>query len=58
MDEPLINLDPDLKEKMLSLIDEMTRQIQAFLIYVTHDAEEAKKLSGRTLNLRSGRLVI
>ncbi len=58
MDEPLINLDPDLKEKVLSLIEETTRQTQAFLVYVTHDAEEATKLSGRILNLRSGRLVI
>jgi iron(III) transport system ATP-binding protein len=58
MDEPLINLDPDLKEKMLSLIEETTRQTKAFLIYVTHDPEEATKLSGRILILRSGRVII
>ena len=57
MDEPLIYLDPELKEKMFSLIEETTRQTQAFLVYVTHDAEEATKLSGRILNLRSGRII-
>jgi ABC-type sugar transport system ATPase subunit len=56
MDEPLINLDPDLKEKILTLIEDTTRQTQAFLVYVTHDAEEARKISGHILVLRSGQL--
>jgi iron(III) transport system ATP-binding protein len=58
MDEPLINLDPELKGKMLTLIEETARRTEAFLIYVTHDTEEAKKISGQMFFLKSGRLVM
>ena len=57
LDEPLINLDPELKQEMLSLIKETTLQTEASLIYVTHDVNEAWHVSsGRVLTLKSGRL--
>jgi ABC-type Fe3+/spermidine/putrescine transport system ATPase subunit len=56
MDEPLIHLDPDLKNKMLSLIKSEVDQIKACLIYVTHDIDEATKFSGHIVTVRNGRL--
>jgi ABC-type Fe3+/spermidine/putrescine transport system ATPase subunit len=56
MDEPLINLDPDLKNRMLCLIKEEVGRTGAGLVYITHDAEEAIKISERTVRLRDGRL--
>jgi len=58
LDEPLTNVDPDLKRKLLSLIQEEVRQTEACLIYVTHDSSEAGQISGRVLLLKDGCLEI
>jgi ABC-type sulfate/molybdate transport systems ATPase subunit len=56
MDEPLTNLDCELKRKALSRIARAARETGAFLVYVTHDPEEARQLSTRAIFLRSGRI--
>ena len=56
MDEPLTNVDLELKEKLLSLIKEAVLQTKASMVYVTHDAEEAAQISEDFLYLRKGRL--
>ena len=56
MDEPLTNVDLDLKEKLLAFIQETVRQTKACLVYVTHDADEAEQISEHLLLLRGGRL--
>jgi len=56
MDEPLINLDPELKQKMLAFIQETSLKNRSSLIYVTHDKEESEKISWRKLILREGKL--
>jgi ABC-type Fe3+/spermidine/putrescine transport system ATPase subunit len=56
MDEPLTNLDPDLKGQLLTFIKKTTGQEGASLLYVTHDADEARVISDRALILREGRL--
>jgi iron(III) transport system ATP-binding protein len=56
MDEPLINLDSELKNKMLSLIKNEVAQTKACLIYVTHDIDEAITISEHIVRLRNGRL--
>lgn len=56
MDEPLTNVDPELKCKMLSLIKQSAMDAKACLIYVTHDANEAEQISGRVLTMIEGRL--
>jgi ABC-type sugar transport system ATPase subunit len=55
MDEPLTNVDPELKCKMLSLIKQSVIDAKACLIYVTHDASEAAQISGRVLIMAEGR---
>jgi iron(III) transport system ATP-binding protein len=54
LDEPLTNLDPELKEEMLALIKESLRESEACSIYVTHDASEAAYISEHVLTLKRG----
>ena len=57
MDEPLVNLDPDLKAAMLRLLRAETARTGATLIYVAHDQDEMAALGGRVVRLERGRLV-
>jgi len=56
MDEPLTNLDPDLRTKLLAVIKASVEQQGSCLLYVTHDRDEAACISDRNLTLRDGRL--
>jgi iron(III) transport system ATP-binding protein len=56
LDEPLTNVDQDLKKKLLGLIYEEVDQNQADLIYVTHNQEEADQIGTRLVWLCQGRL--
>jgi len=56
LDEPLTNLDPDLKEKLLTLIQELQRSENITMIYVTHDRQEASQMGARCLTMRHGYL--
>jgi iron(III) transport system ATP-binding protein len=56
MDEPLTNVDPDLKERLLAFIMETVVKTEACLLYVTHDIEEATAVSGRIMKMENGRL--
>jgi iron(III) transport system ATP-binding protein len=56
LDEPLTNLDPDLKRQMLSLILEQVERSKACLVYVTHDESEALKVSERVFILKDKKL--
>ncbi len=53
MDEPLTNLDPELKEQMINLILK-TAKPPTVLFYVTHDREEAAQLGRRLLFIKNG----
>jgi iron(III) transport system ATP-binding protein len=57
MDEPLTNLDADLKETLLRLIRECTTAERMSLVYVTHHPDEARAVADRTLRLTRGSLV-
>ena len=56
MDEPLTNVDAELKENLLNLIKKFVHLTEASQIYVTHDTGEAAKISEDFLYLRKGRL--
>jgi iron(III) transport system ATP-binding protein len=57
MDEPLTNLDPDLKTNLLNLVLEMVAQENITMIYVTHDRQEADQIAGDSqLEMRVGKL--
>jgi len=57
LDEPLSNLDANLREEMRFEIRRLHRQFGITTIYVTHDQAEAMATSDRIAVMRAGRLV-
>jgi len=55
MDEPLSNLDIDLKEKMRKQIKELRDVFNVTIIFVTHDHEEAYALADEVVILENGK---
>ena len=53
-DEPLSNLDADLRIEMRVEIDKLHKRLGATMIYVTHDQVEAMTLADRIVVLRDG----
>jgi iron(III) transport system ATP-binding protein len=56
-DEPLSNLDADLRERLRVEIAELVRDSGATTVYITHDQAEAFALADRVGVLEHGRLV-
>ena len=56
-DEPLSNLDADLRERMRVEISALVREAGATAIYITHDQAEAFALADQVGVLENGRLV-
>ena len=56
MDEPLSNLDAEMRVHLRQEIRALQRQIGVTTIYVTHDQEEALTLSDRIAVMRAGRI--
>ncbi len=55
-DEPLSNLDAELRVEMRVEISRLHREIGATMIYVTHDQVEAMTLADKIVVLRKGRI--
>ena len=55
-DEPLSNLDAELRVDMRLQIANLHRELEATMIYVTHDQVEAMTLADRIVVLRDGRV--
>ncbi|WP_068115639.1 ABC transporter ATP-binding protein [Tropicimonas marinistellae] len=55
-DEPLSNLDAELRVEMRVEIARLHREIGATMIYVTHDQTEAMTLANKIVVLRDGRI--
>jgi iron(III) transport system ATP-binding protein len=56
-DEPLSNLDADLRERMRVEISALVREVAATTVYITHDQAEAFALADKVGVLEKGRLV-
>jgi multiple sugar transport system ATP-binding protein len=56
MDEPLSNLDAQLRVHTRAEIGRLQRQLEITTIYVTHDQVEAMTMADRVAVMRSGRL--
>ena len=56
-DEPLSNLDRDLRETLCAEIGALLRRLGTTAIYVTHDPAEALALAHRTARMAQGRVV-
>jgi iron(III) transport system ATP-binding protein len=56
MDEPLSNLDAQLREDMRLEVKRLQRELGVTSVYVTHDQAEALALSNRVAVMRDGRI--
>ncbi len=56
MDEPLSNLDAELRVRMREEIRLLQKQLQITTLYVTHDQEEALGMAGRIVVMNRGRI--
>jgi len=56
LDEPLSNLDANLRVKMREEIKELQKRLRITTIYVTHDQEEAMVISDRIAIQKNGRI--
>jgi len=56
MDEPLSNLDAQLRLEMRTEIRRLHQELELTTVYVTHDQQEAMSLADRMVILRSGRV--
>ncbi len=57
LDEPLANLDANLRLDMRQLIRDIQREMKITAIFVTHDQEEAVMLADRVALMMEGRLL-
>ncbi|MCU1383105.1 MAG: carbohydrate transporter ATP-binding protein family [Acidobacteria bacterium] len=57
MDEPLSNLDAQLRLQTRTELKRLHRELGTTMIYVTHDQGEAMTLGGRIAVMRGGRIV-
>ena len=57
MDEPLSNLDARLREDVRGKIRELAKQLQATVLYVTHDQIEAMAIADKIALLSFGKLL-
>ena len=56
MDEPLSNLDSELRESLCGEMSRLLRQLGITALYVTHDRREAELLADRIVHLSAGRV--
>ena len=56
LDEPLSNLDPSLRLQARTELRRLHRSLDATVVYVTHDQEEAMTLGDRVAVMRDGRI--
>jgi iron(III) transport system ATP-binding protein len=57
LDEPLSNLDPELRDALRVELAHLQRTLGITVVYVTHDPEDADELANRTVQMRDGRIV-
>jgi len=55
-DEPLTNLDRELRDDLLGLITDSVASAQSTMIYVTHDEYEARVVASTIIRFRDGRI--
>ncbi len=56
MDEPLANLDGSRKAELLPYLEALTKSAGCPILYVTHSAEEARRLGDNVIRIVDGRV--
>ncbi|MBE8540355.1 ATP-binding cassette domain-containing protein [Geoglobus acetivorans] len=57
LDEPTASLDPESAKKIENLVLNLVRSRELTVLWVTHDAEQAKRVGDRVAVLKDGRIV-
>jgi spermidine/putrescine ABC transporter ATP-binding subunit len=57
LDEPLSNLDANLRVQMRAEITRLQRELKQTIVFVTHDQEEAMSISDRIMVMDRGRIL-
>jgi ABC-type Fe3+/spermidine/putrescine transport system ATPase subunit len=57
LDEPLSNLDPELRAALRIELARLQRTLGITMVLVTHDREDADELANRTVRMRDGRII-
>ncbi len=57
MDEPTASLDPDIADKMLSLIEELRAERELSILYTSHDMHEVTRVCDEVIFLDKGNIV-
>ena len=57
LDEPLSNLDPELRSVLRQELKRLHHALALTIVYVTHDRDDAVALANRVLEMRAGRIV-
>jgi ABC-type Fe3+/spermidine/putrescine transport system ATPase subunit len=56
LDEPLSNLDPDLRAVLRAELHRIRRELGLTVLHVTHDYQETADLADRVIRMRAGRI--
>jgi putative spermidine/putrescine transport system ATP-binding protein len=56
LDEPLSNLDPDLRTVLRAELHRIRRELGLTVLHVTHDYQETADLADRVIRMRAGRI--
>ena len=57
MDEPLSNLDDELRDELCGQILDLHEQLGFTLVYVTHSKEEMRRIGTKRIHMRDGKAV-
>lgn len=57
MDEPTASLDPDISDKLLSLIEKLRREQGLSILYTSHDMSEVTRICDRVVFMDHGEIV-
>lgn len=56
LDEPTANLDPDHSRRLEQLVQDYIREQDAAVLWVSHDAEQRRRMAGRHWYMEQGQL--
>ena len=57
MDEPTASLDPDIADKMLSLLERIKKERDLSILYTSHDMDEVSRICDEVIFLDHGKIV-
>lgn len=56
LDEPLVNLDPTLQDRLMDMIINLITKESTTVLYITHDSQEAEKVASRIFHIDGGKI--